>query len=117
MQRLRAFWEKFDADAAFSFTTPRYEHCWHWLMRPVDCCVVEHSNGALCLARLVRIQDRRLGIPYIIFLLAIIGYIIGFVVVRTGGYLAYEGADGVTRLQVWFRRPCANANAQVFSAC
>ena len=50
--------------------------------------------------RFVRIQDRRLGLPYYGFLGAIVSYIIGIVILKNQGYLAHADADGVTRLQV-----------------
>lgn len=50
--------------------------------------------------RLVRIQDRWLGIPYYLFLCGILTYIVGIVIIKNEGYLAHADAGGITRLQV-----------------
>ncbi len=48
----------------------------------------------------MRIQDRRLGLPYYAFLAAILAYIVGIVIMKNQGYLVQAQVDGVTRLQV-----------------
>jgi hypothetical protein len=48
---------------------------------------------------MVRIRDRRLGIPYCIFLLGVAGYII-FNVIFEQAYMKIAAVSGVTRLQV-----------------
>ena len=50
--------------------------------------------------RTVRIRDRRLGIPYLSFLVAILAYNV-FLLFFEQKYLKQASVDGVTRLQVW----------------
>ena len=61
------------------------------------------SHPGLCCSRTVRILDRRLGIPYCVFLSLILVYNV-FILFVEKRYLKLAPVDGVTRLQV---RPLA----------
>jgi hypothetical protein len=98
MKAVSAWWARFDADDAFSFTTPRCVHGEIVLSMCVRC-------GADSFARFVRIQDRRLGLPYDALLAAILAYIVGVVIVQNQGYLVQAEVDGVTRLQARVAAP------------
>jgi hypothetical protein len=64
------------------------------------CVCLSSCPGVVCAERsLVRIRDRRLGIPYYVFLLLIIAYNI-FNIVFQKAYLTLSDVSGVTRLQV-----------------
>ena len=48
----------------------------------------------------MRIKDRHLGLLYYTFLVCIVGYIVGYVLLYKQSYLQQSPAQGITRLDV-----------------
>jgi len=66
------FWDKHDPDDLFSYNT----------------------------VKMVRIRDRQLGIMHYVFLLGIIGYIVGYVMIYSQAYLKFNQPVGLVRANI-----------------